>query len=242
MLGPGICDAHSVRSRLYKPMHQCNDTSIHKPFIMAARLLSQTPCPLLAIPGEVRLEVYRYLFEGAQLSVEPANPTGSHCGFTICSCAFPWHILHTCKKLRYEALPYLLSVTTLEVSSTLVNATKIPSSYLSLIPRAVVLDAKAFTNMPFQLDLFKSLKLLELRNITIWCKYHDEAYLESPEGDECMYGLAMFNLGRISNLLVDLCTELERPFGIRLCCLYVVSSLTHETIVSHLALREESVC
>ena len=199
---------------------------------MAATLSYQEPCPFLALPGEVRLEIYRHLFEGAQLSVESAHPAGQPCGFTICSCAFPWHILHTCKKLRHEALPYLLSATTLEITNTMVNATKIPSSYLSVIPRAVVLDAKAFTNRPFQLDLFNSLRLLELRNITIWCKYHDEAYFGTPEGEECMYGLAMYNLSRLSNLLVELCTGLGRSFGIRLCCQYVVSSLTHETIVS----------
>lgn len=201
---------------------------------MATTLPFQIPCPLLAVPGEVRMEVYRHLFEGAQLSVESIHPIGPPCGFRICSCAFQWHILHTCKKLRDEALPYLLSATSLEVSNTMVKAVKIPASYLSVIPRAVILDAKAFTTMPLHLDLFASLKLLELRNITIWCKYHDEAYLESAEGDESMYGLAMFNLGRISSLLVDLCMSPRRPFEIKLCCQYVVSSLTHETIVSWL--------
>lgn len=198
---------------------------------MTTCLPSQLSCPLLAVPVEVRMVVYCYLFEEAQLSVESAHPTGSPCGFTICSCAFPWHILRTCKKLRYEAMPYLLAATTLEVSGTMAKAARIPSSYLSMIPRAVVLDAKAFTNMPLQLDLFRSLKLLELRNITVWCKYHDEAYLESAEGDESMYGLAMFNLSRINSLLVELCTGSGRSFGIRLCCQFVVSSLTHETMV-----------
>jgi hypothetical protein len=199
---------------------------------MAATLPFHVSCPLLAVPAEVRMEVYRHLFEGAQLSVESVHPTGPPCGLSICSCAFPWHIVHTCKKLRNEALPYLLSATTLELSNTMVKAARIPSSYLSVIPRAVILDAKSFTNIPFQLELFASLKLLELRNIRIWCKYHDEAYLESSEGDESMYGLAMFNLGRISTLLVELYVGSGRTCGIKLCCQYVVSSLTHETIVS----------
>lgn len=220
----------SLCSSILLPVTTTSVFILLRSIAMAATLLFQVSCPLLAVPGEIRLEVYRYLFDGAQLSIESAHPTGSPCGFTICSCAFPWHILRTCKKLRSEALPYLLAATTLEVASTMVKAANIPSSYLSAIPRAVVLDAKAFTNTPFQLDVFTSLKLLELRNITIWCKYHDEAYLESEEGDESMYGLAMFNLSRISNLLVELCTGLDRPFGIRLCCQYVVSSLTHETI------------
>jgi hypothetical protein len=202
---------------------------------MAAALPFQVSCPLLTLPGEIRLEVYRYLFEGAQLTLESAHPAGVPCGFTICSCLFPWHVLHTCKMLRSEALPYLLAATTLEVSGTMVKATKIPSSYLSVIPKAVVLDAKAFSNMPLQLDLFGGLRILELRNITIWCKYHDEAYLQSEEGDESMYGLAMFNLSRISNLLVELCMPSDRPFGIRLFCQYVVSSLTQQTIVSAFA-------
>jgi hypothetical protein len=112
---------------------------------------------------------------------------------------------------------------------------KLFHTYLSVIPKAVVLDAKAFSNMPLQLDLFGGLRILELRNITIWCKYHDEAYLQSEEGDESMYGLAMFNLSRISNLLVELCMPSDRPFGIRLFCQYVVSSLTQQTIVSAFA-------
>lgn len=114
----------------------------------------------------------------------------------------------------------------------MVKAAKIPSPYLSAIPKAVVLDAKAFSNMPFQLDLFHGLRFLELRNITIWCKYHDEAYLQSEEGDESMYGLAMFNLSRISNVLVELCMRSDRTFEIRLLCQYVVSSFTQQTIVS----------
>jgi hypothetical protein len=198
--------------------------------VMAATLPFQVSCPLLALPGEVRLEVYRYLFEGAQLAVESTHPAGSPCGFTICSCFFPWHILQTCKKLRSEALPYLLASTSLEVSSTMVKATKIPSAYLSIIPKAVVLDAKAFSNMPLQLHLFSSLRSLELRNITIWCKYHDEAYLQSEEGDESMFGLAMFNLSRISNSLAELCL-VTRQFSIRLHCQFVVSSFTQQTIV-----------
>lgn len=197
---------------------------------MTSTTVSAPRCGFLHLPYEIRTEVYSYLFEAAQLSIEAVHATSPHCGYTICSCAFPWHISHTCRQLRAEALPYLLAATTLEVSSSLVKATIIPPPYLSAIPRAVVLDAKAFSSQPFKLDSFNSLKTLELRNITIWCKYHDEAYFESKEGDESMFGLAMFNLNRISNLLTALCDEVERDFKILLCCQYVVNSLTHETI------------
>jgi hypothetical protein len=129
-----------------------------------------TPFGFLDLPTEIRIEVYQHLFEAARLSIEAAHVTSQHCGFNICSCAFPWHIINTCRRLRQEALPYLLAATTLTVSSTLTRANLIPAAYLSAIPRAVVLDAKAFSAEPFQLERFVSLRTLELRNITIWCK------------------------------------------------------------------------
>lgn len=203
---------------------------------MTAILPSQLACPLLAIPGEVRLGIYQYLFDGAKLCIESCHSSDSPCGRTVCSCAFPWHILGTCRQLRREALPYLLAATTLEVSRTIVNVAKILSSYLPSIPKIVVLDVAAFSKLPLELEALKNLKVLELRNITIWCKYYDEAYMDSEYGDRSMYRLAMFNLGRTSASLVEICTKPGRPFNIRLGCQYVVSSLQNATIVSYLTL------
>ena len=208
---------------------------------MAATLRTPVACPLLAVPIEVRLGVYQYLFDGALLCTNSGRSSGSSCGHTVCSCAFPWQILGTCKQLRSEGLPYLLAATTLEFSSTMVNMAKIPSSYLSIIPKAIVLDAKAFSKLPLQLELLKELKVLELRNITIWCKYHDETYLDSEDGNESMYELAMFNLGRTSTSLVELCMRPGRTFSMRLCCQYVVSSLQNATIVSYLTLVKPKI-
>lgn len=188
-------------------------------------------CHLLNLPLEIRIEIYRNLFDAAQLSIDGGRSNSVRCKSSICSCAFPFHILNTCRQLRGEAMPYLLSATTLQVSSTLEKAARLPSSYISAIPRAVILNAEAFSKNPWRLDDFHSLKTLELRNITIWCKYHDEAYLESAAGDECMIGLALFNLNRINAQLTHLCADMQRWFKILICCQYVVSSATDETIV-----------
>lgn len=191
-------------------------------------------CPLLALPMEIRIQIYQFLFASALISIDPPHLYCPHiplCGFTICSCSFPWQIVNTCRQLRYEALPYLLAATTLEVSTTLDRAIVLPRIYLRGVSRAVVLNAKAFFSRPLQFELFHSLRVLELRNITVWCKYHDKEYLESEAGSESMFGLAMFNLHRTNSDWTLLRNQPKRPFNIHLCCQYVVSSLTDETIV-----------
>ncbi|KAJ9613035.1 hypothetical protein H2200_002976 [Cladophialophora chaetospira] len=102
---------------------------------------------------------------------------------------------------------------------------------LSAIPRVVVEDTVRYWNQQaLDLNPFHGLKTLELRNIIIWCKYHDEAYLQSTEGDDCMLQLALFNLNRIHPDLKRICAASDRSFEILLWCQYVVSSSTHETI------------
>lgn len=186
---------------------------------------------LLDLPAEIRIEIYRHLFDAAQLSLEGVDPGTRHCGSPICSCAFPYHILNTCQQLRNEATTYLLAATTLQVSGSLENLNQLPSKYISAITRAVVLNTESFSKAPLQLDSLLTLKTLELRNITVWCKYHDEFYLQTPEGDECMLALALFNLGRISSRFTTLYADTTRPYNILLCCQFVVSSMTDETIV-----------
>lgn len=189
-------------------------------------------CYILDLPAEVRVVIYRHLFEAAQLSLGGAgHPNTPHCGFAVCSCAFPWHILRTCRQLRWEALPYLLPATTLQVAGTLDKVNRLPSSYLSAIPRAIILNAEAFSKMPLFLDHIQGLKILEIRNMTIWCRYHEGTYLESPAADDSMVDLAMFNLNRISGHLGRLCAESTRTLRVFLRCQYVVSSMTDETIV-----------
>jgi len=195
-----------------------------------ADALSASPCHLLNLPSEIRIEIYRNLFDAAELSLDGGHPESIHCGSSICSCSFPWRILGTCQQLRNEATPYLLSATTLQICSTAKNIQRLPPTYVEAIPRAVILNVEAVSKKQLQLDHFPSLKTLELRNITVWCKYHEESYLESPAGDECMIGLAMFNLNRISPHLTRLCTNMQRSFKILLCCQYVASSTTDETL------------
>lgn len=186
---------------------------------------------LLDLPTEIRIEIYRHLFAAAQLSLEGGHPDSWHCGSSICLCAFPYHLVNTCRQLRHEAAPYLLGATTLQVKHSLENVDRLPPRYVSEITRAVMLNVGSFSKSPMQLGSFLALKTVELRNITVWCKYHDEAYLESHEGDDCMIGLALFNLGRISPHFTQLCADTTRSFKILLCCQYVVSSMTDETIV-----------
>jgi hypothetical protein len=188
-------------------------------------------CRILALPAEVRIEIYRHLFEAAEISIDGSNAKCLQCAVSICSCAFPWRVINACQQLRGEALPYLMSATTLQISGTLEGAARLPTKYVSTIPRAVILDPSTFSKSTTHLEQFHNLRILELRNITIWCKYHDEAYLESPAADECMIGLALFNLNRISAQLTRLCTNKARAFEILLCCQYVASSLSDKTIV-----------
>lgn len=67
--------------------------------------------------------------------------------------------------------------------------------------------------------------------MTVWCKFYDEAHLESPQADEAMYGMAMFNLKRTSPALIQWILT-PRRFKIHVCCQFVVNSLSDETIVS----------
>jgi len=191
-------------------------------------------CHLLDLPTEIRVAIYQYLFLAAQLSVGAAHLANVPCGFSICSCDFPWHITRTCRQLRDEATPYLLASSTLQLSSRLEKTRLFPTIYLETIPRAVVLDAKSFSNQLVLLAQMHGLRALELRNITVWCQYLDEAYFETEDGAECMYTLAMFNLKRISNVLTSLCNGDRRLFKVLVCCQFVVQSGTQETIVSFL--------
>jgi hypothetical protein len=167
-----------------------------------------------------------------------ASLTGSsrsHCHSSICTCAFPYQILNTCQQLRHEATPLLLAATTLNIFDTAqMAATRLPKSYVSAIQRAAIINPETFAKAPLKVDALRlsSLKTLELRNITVWCKYHDATYLESEQADECMIGLALFNLNRISPQLTKLCNDTERSFKVILCCQYVASSLRDETVVS----------
>jgi hypothetical protein len=128
-------------------------------------------------------------------------------------------------------MPLLMAATSLDICGASDITAHLPRSYLSAIARVAVLNPETFVRSPLKLDTLPSLKTLELRNITIWCKYHDEAYLETKEADECMISLAMFNLNRISTLCTKLCDDNERSFRVILCCQYVASSVRDETIV-----------
>ena len=188
----------------------------------------------LDFPAEVRIEVYQHLFSASQLSVEPEYPSVSHCRRSICSCAFPWHIVNTCQKLRDEALPYLLAATTLQIASASHKAQLLPSNFLASITRAVILNLDTFSKRPLELYRLAALRTLELRNIAVWCHYHDEESLLGNGGEEAMIDMAMFNLKRNSAQLYTLCNTKDRNFGILLFCRYVITSANQETLVSDL--------
>lgn len=185
----------------------------------------------LTLPAEIRVQVYSALFRGSKLSCDTPHLTIPSCGYSICQCLFPWQLANTCKLLREETLSYLMASTTLEVAGSFEGISKMPDQYLSLITRAVVLDAKPFSLRPFQLERLPSLRVLELRNVTVWCKFYDETFLFSRLADEAMFDMALFNLKRIGNSLLELCCK-PRSFNIHLCCQFVVNSLSDETIVS----------
>lgn len=189
----------------------------------------------LDLPTEVRLEIYQYLFDASKLSCQTPHPTYPACGYKICTCLFPHQITQTSRQLRYETLPMLLSATTIQVAGSFSDVLTMPASYLECVNAAVVLDAKLFSLRPFQMEHLPNLKVLELRNITVWCKFYDEVFLESPAADDAMYGMALFNLQRTGRSLLELC-EGSRSFAVRLCCQFVVNSLSDETIVSCLSL------
>jgi hypothetical protein len=186
---------------------------------------------LLELPMEIRVEIYQHLFKSARLSIEPVHPSVSHCRYSVCSCRFPWHIINTCHQFRQEALGYLLAATTLQIANVPTKAKLLPPAFLSAIPRAVIMSVESYSKSPLDLRSFGSLRKLELRNIAVWCQYHDEEYLCSEDGDEVMFNLAMFNLKRNSVHLHQLCNDQDRLFNILLHCRYVVSSVKHKTLV-----------
>jgi len=190
----------------------------------------KVPFGFLDLPTEIRYEVYSQLFADAKLAYDAPHATLPSCGDSVCSCLFPRQIVDTCRQLRQESLPILMAATTVEVAGSFDKVVTMPPCYLGAINRAVVLDAKLFSQRPFQLERLPALRVLELRNITIWCKFYDEVFLESPQADEAMIGMAYFNLNRIGKSLVALC-HVERAFKLLLCCQFVVNSLSDETVV-----------
>jgi hypothetical protein len=188
-------------------------------------------CHLLSLPAEIRAEIYEHLFKHSQLSIETSLMGSRCCSAPICSCAFPYQLLNTCQQLRQEAASYLWAATMLKIFGAPDTIQRLPPTHLSSIRRIVVLNAPAFSRKSLDLELFTGLKTLELHNVTVWCKYHDEAFLQTPEADECMIGLATFNLNRISSQLTQLCRDKTRRFKVLLACLFVMSSATNETMV-----------
>jgi hypothetical protein len=203
-----------------------------------------SPLGFLDLPTEIRIEIYRHLFTAAEIIV-PATPPLPP---VVCSGGFQRHVLNTCWTIRNEALSYLMAATTLQICQPLDETVPIPPCYLENIPRLVVSDAKAFSRRPFKPERLPALQVLELRNITIWCKYHPESFfLEGELGSSTMYGLALYNINRISPVLTKMIHEKERTYRIRLLCQFVVSSASHDTIVrfsphSRLGIRVLNLC
>ena len=214
---------------------------------------------LLELPFEVRISIYQELFKAPLLGLDlPYHKSSSSCRSPICTCDYPWQITTCCRQTRTESLHLLHTTATLTLQTSFDRARLIPRVHLSAIPHVIVLDAKAFSDLttpsslicsPPPIDFTRllsrsllSLRLLELRNLTIWCQWNNETYLESEEANDSMFNLAMFNLQRNSPRLLSLCKipyaekcEKEgsgfRDFRILLCCQYVGSSLRHETVV-----------
>ncbi|EXJ74963.1 uncharacterized protein A1O5_01659 [Cladophialophora psammophila CBS 110553] len=136
-------------------------------------------------------------------------------------------------------MPYLLSSTTLRICGSPKDVLPLPPSHISAIPHIVILDVREFSKQPLELDQFYSLRTLELRNIDVWCKYHDETYLQSATADEFMINLALFNLYRITPRLTWLCLDSRKPFEVLLCCQYMMPSTTQETIHAVIDISEK---
>lgn len=190
----------------------------------------------LDLPPEIRLQIYNQLFLSPKLSCElphrDDHPNWATCKYTICTCNFPRHLTSTCRQIRHEALPLLIANTTVELATCFTRFQSLMhTTYLSQLQHAIVLKPKEFSMVPFDPAKLPALKTLELRNITVWCKFYDEYFLESPLADAPMMGMAEFNLNRISPALVALC-RMVRSFKIFLTCHYVVNSLQDETVVS----------
>lgn len=128
----------------------------------------------LDLPVEVRLTIYGYLFDTSKLSCGIPHTSWPACNFSICSCLFPYHIVRTCRQLRDEAFSMLMAATTVEVAGGFDKIFNMPKPYTVAVTRAVVLDAKQFAMRPFQFQRLPNLKVLEIRNLTVWCKFYDE--------------------------------------------------------------------
>ncbi|KAK5085293.1 hypothetical protein LTR05_004574 [Lithohypha guttulata] len=115
-----------------------------------------------------------------------------------------------------------------------------PEFYVGSISKAIVLDAKQFSLRPFQLEKLPALRILELRNITVWCMFYDEVFLQSPQADEAMYDMTMFNVKRMSATLHELCRS-SRSFKIHLCAQFVMSSLSDETIHAVISVDDRKI-
>ena len=131
-----------------------------------------------------------------------------------------------------------MEATTLQVASAPAKANLLPATYLTLIPRAIILNVESYFKKPLDLAKLSSLRTLELRNIAVWCQYHSEDDLMSDDGAEVMLNLAKFNLKRISVPLHTLCASKERKFNVLLHCRYVVTSASQETLVSLKEVKE----
>jgi hypothetical protein len=188
----------------------------------------------LDLPAEIRIEIYQHLFQSAQIIVPATSLVALPLPPRVCSGGFQRHVLNTCWTIRNEALSYLMAATTLHICQPLDEATPIPPYYLQYIPRLLVSDAKAFSRQPFNADRLPGLQVLELRNITIWCKYHAESFfLDDELGSSTMYDLALYNINRISPSLTKLVEDKQRAYRVRLFCQFVVSSASYDTIVSY---------
>ena len=208
----------------------------------------------LDLPYEIRFEIYRHLFQNARLSLTNKYPVAATSQLNAIippevllqasvsvplqrryKSSYPFQLLCTNRTIFDEAVQYLSQSSTIEISEALDFAvSQLPYYYLQHSPHLIVLDAYKFSRAPFNCSVpFPSLQILELRNIVIWCKFHQEAFLSSQEGEPVMISLAMFNLNRIAPCLTDLCErkESERNFEIRLDCHFVVQSDQNDTIV-----------
>jgi hypothetical protein len=182
----------------------------------------------LDLPAEVRIDIYKCLFQASLLSIEPRY---QHCRKAVCPCAFPWQLVNTCQQLRAEALPYLLAATTLSIAGGVGTISSLPQTWLPSIPRAVVLSIEQFGKDPLDFATFRALQILELRELAVWCNYHDDESFSGEDGAETMINMAMFQLKRNSLHLHTLCNEKGRSFNILLFCRFVITSAKHETIV-----------
>ena len=197
------------------------------------------PLGFLDLPAEVRIEIYQHLFEAAQIIVSATQPIALPFAPIVCSGGFQRHVLNTCWTIRNEALSYLMAATTLHICQPLDDAIPIPPYYLQNIPRLLVSDVKAFSRQPFNADHLPGLQVLELHKVTIWCRYYAESFfLKDKLGSSIMYNLALYNINRISPSLTKLVEDKQRAYRIRLFCQFVVSSVSHDTMVSYPNRRE----